>query len=264
MNRALISILLLAIMLCSCKVYKRDIMFRLNEEFSEEDLALSLDQAERNYHLQPNDWIELLVFTNEGERIVDPNNEFGIGGANNINNQQNQFGRNGGIKYLIQVDGTVKLPIIGKKVLAGFTVDQAEDILEQSYDEFYVNSFVKLTVESRRVTVFNAAGASVIPLQNENMTLVEILALSGGLQLGSKADQIKVIRGNLTHPIVYHIDLSTVEGMQKTIVDIESGDIIYIEPWRRPWQLAIRDISPIFSFTSTFVGFYLLLNGLVK
>lgn len=239
-------------------------MFRLNEEFSEEDLAKSLDQAERNYKLQTNDWIELMVFTNEGERIVDPNNEFGVGGRNNQMNQQNQQNRNGGIKYLIQVDGTAKLPLVGKKVLAGLTLDQAEKMLEQAYDDLYVDSFVKLTVESRRVIVFNAAGATVIPLQNENMTLVEVLALSGGLQLGSKADQIKILRGNLTDPIVYHIDLSTVAGMQKTIVDIESGDIIYIEPWRRPWQLAIRDISPIFSFTSTFVGFYLLINGLVK
>ena len=65
-------------------------MFRLNDEFSEEDLAESLDQAERNYQLQTNDWIQLLVFTNEGERIVDPNNEFGFGGGNNRGNQQNQ------------------------------------------------------------------------------------------------------------------------------------------------------------------------------
>ncbi len=241
-------------------------MFRLNEEFSEEDLATSLDQAERNYQLQTNDWVELIVFTNEGERIVDPNNEFlgGAGGGRNNLNQQGQNERNGGIKYLIQVDGTAKLPIIGKKMLSGLTVDQAEAMLEQAYDEFYVDSFVKLTVESRRVIVFNAAGASVIPLQNENMTLVEILALSGGLKLGSKASEIKIVRGDLTNPIVYHIDMSTIAGMQKTIVDIESGDIIYIEPWRRPWQLAIKDISPVFSVVSTFVGFYLLINGLIK
>ena len=242
-------------------------MFRLNDEFSEEDLAESLDQAERNYQLQTNDWIQLLVFTNEGERIVDPNNEFGFGGGNNRGNQQNQQNlqmQGGGIRYMIQVDGTAKLPLVGNKVLEGFTVDQAESMLEQAYDDLYVDSFVKLTVISRRVTVFNAQGASVIPLDNENITLVEILAMSGGLKLGSKADQIKIVRGDLTDPIVYHIDLSTIDGMQKTIVDIESGDIIYIEPWRRPWQLAIRDISPIFSFTSTFVGFYLLLNGLVK
>jgi polysaccharide biosynthesis/export protein len=239
-------------------------MFRLNDEFSEGDLEKQLDQAERNYILQTNDWIQLTVYTNEGERIIDPNFEFGGGGRNNNQNNQNQQGGSGGVKYLIQVDGSVKLPVVGKKVLAGLTVDQAEAMLEQVFNEYYKDSFVKLLVQSRRVIVFNAGGAVVIPLENENMTLVEVLALSGGMRMGSKADKIRLVRGDLTKPLVYNIDLSTIAGMQQTIVDIESGDIIYIEPWRRPWQLAISDISPVFSVLSTFVGFYFLINGLVK
>lgn len=63
-------------------------MFRLDDNFTEEDLSEPVKKAEENYLIQVNDYIELNLFTNDGERIIDPNPEI-FSGNNNLNNRLN-------------------------------------------------------------------------------------------------------------------------------------------------------------------------------
>lgn len=245
MNRYIFQYLILILLISGCKAYKQDIMFQLNEDFEESDLAKTVDQAERNYKLQPDDLLQLNVFTNKGERLIDPNSE--LDGQSSMQNAQykDQF------QYLLQNDGSIKLPLLEKKNLQGLTIDEAESILEQAYNTLYVDSFVKIRILNRRVTVLGAQGGQVIPIENENTTLVEILALYGGVNVGSKATNVRVIRGSLSNPEVFFVDLSTIDGMKNTIIDVEAGDIIYVEPWRRPWLETVRDVSPVFGFITS-------------
>ena len=39
-------------------------------------LAFSKAAAEKNYVIRPNDYLDVRVYTNKGERILDPNGEF--------------------------------------------------------------------------------------------------------------------------------------------------------------------------------------------
>lgn len=247
------SFLCLLLFLSSCNVYKQDIMFRLDEGASA--LQKSVDMAERNYVIQVDDLITIDVFTNDGERIVDPDFELqqGIG----VNNQNFI-----NFDYLVQIDGLVDLPMVGKVNLEGLTIDEAETVLEGLYNEFYKDVFVKLAFGNKRVVLLGASGGQVIPLVNQNMSLVEVLALSGGLEFGTKAQNIRIIRGPLSNPTVFEVNLNTVEGMTKSIVPIEPGDIIYVEPWRRPFFEALRDITPVLSATTSIIAFVVLINNL--
>ncbi len=235
-------------------------MFRLDDNFTEEDLSEPVKKAEENYLIQVNDYIELNLFTNDGERIIDPNPEISGFGGNNQNrlNSRQQF------EYLVQVDGVVKLPVVDRVKLAGLTVNEAEIVLQSAYNEFYKDCFVKLSVNNRRVVLLGANGGQVIILENENVTLAEVLALYGGLSLGAKANNIKLIRGDLSNPLVYQMDLTTIDGMRSTIIKVEPGDIIYVEPWRRPWLVGLRDISPVLSIASSVIAFFLLIQNITR
>ncbi|WP_422360689.1 polysaccharide biosynthesis/export family protein [Reichenbachiella sp.] len=231
-------------------------MFKLDENFTEQDLSSAINQAERNYVIQIDDMLSLEVFTNDGERIVDPNNEL----QQNMQGLQNKPT----FDYLVKTDGTVKFPIVGQVKVDSLTLDQAELMLQKRYDEFYKQSFVKLTFNNKRVVVLGATANSgqIIPLANENVSLVEVLAMAGGLEMGSKSQNIKVIRGKLSNPEVYQINLSTVSGMKQSMLDIEPGDIIYIEPWRRPLIEATKDLAPILSLLSSTLALVLVLQNL--
>lgn len=250
-------IIWVVMLLSGCKVYKQDILFRLDENFTEEDLAQPMADAQKNYELKVNDYIQLQVSTNKGERIIDPNNELSQG--MNVQQQNRQQ-----FDYLIQMDSMARLPIVGEVKLAGLTINEAELLLQEYYNEHYKESFVKVTVSNRRVTILGANGGQVITLPNENMTLAEVLALYGGTQMGTRAGNIRLIRGDLENPQVFLIDLTTISGMRATITSVQPGDILYVEPWRRPWLQALRDISPVLSITSSVIAFVLVIQNLSR
>lgn len=249
-------VLFLAILLTSCKVYKQDIMFQLDENFTSADLSAAVNEAEKNYRIQKNDLISIDVFTNEGERIIDPNFELRTAGANQGNQGRREF------SYLVMENGLVKLPMVGEVSLEGMTINEAEKILEEAYNTHYKGSFVKLAYLNKRVIILGATGGQVINLKNENTSLVEVLAEAGGITLGAKAHNIRLVRGELNNPEVYMIDLTTIEGMKGSVITMKPGDIIYVEPWRRVWLEGLKDVAPILSLVSSVLTLALVLQNL--
>ncbi len=269
---------LLIIVSSGCKVYKRDLMFQYDDNFTREDLEESVYRASSNYVIEPGDMLTMDLFSNEGERLIDPNPELS-GLSTGGSGQSNQ------IQYLVLQNGTVKLPIIGAISVVGLTIDEAEELLEEAYNEFYAGSFVKLAPGNRRVIVLGSFGGGrgnvgggqgggqglvsgvnsattgqVIPLENENMTIAEVVALAGGIRQGSNSSTIKLIRGELNEPKIFEIDLSTITGMQKTAMIVENGDVIYLEPWRRPFRQSLAELAPWMSLTSSVIAFTLLIQ----
>lgn len=245
-------VFVLAISIISCKAYKQDILFKLDE--NDPSLQQAINTAEKNYVIQRDDILQVDVFTNEGERIIDPNFEL------QQLNAQNQIRRE--FTYLVQQDGFVKLPIVGRAQVDGFTLDDAESKLETLFDEFYKDSFVKLAFTNKRVILLGATGGQIIPLENQNMSLVEVLALAGGIDFGARAHNIRVIRGDLENPTVFQIDLNTIKGMKESILPIEPGDVIYVEPWRRPWLESVKDVTPALTAVTSLIAFILLLSNI--
>lgn len=227
-------------------------MFRLDKNFTEEDLTLVKEEIETNYELKPNDILLLDVFTNEGERLIDPNMEL----AANAGQQQLQFKDK--FQYIIQVDGSANFPIIGNTQLAGKTLFEAENEIAARFNDIYKGSFVKLRITNRRVFVLGAPGGKVIPLLNENTSLIEVLASAEGLDFGAKAQNIKLIRGES----VYRINLSTISGMKETNMMVKPGDVVYVEPWRRPWLETLRDVSPALSLVSSVLTLIVVVQNL--
>jgi len=239
--------------LTGCQAYKRDLMLQFDEEFSAADVQKSIDRVSANYVIRTGDYLRFDVFTNEGERLVDPNFELSIQGNNQqLTQLKDRF------TYLVQADGTCRFPMVGKISLDGLTIDQAEEMLQESFDASYTDSFVKLRPANRRVVVLGAigggqagSGGAVIPLDNENVNVLEMIALAGGINQGGRVGSIKLIRGDLSDPRVFDINLSTISGMKKGGMIVESGDVIYVEPWRRPFRETLRDITPVISLVTS-------------
>lgn len=259
LHRGHIQLLLLTglFFLASCKAYKQDILFQLDENFTEEQLSEPINNAVENYKLKAGDYFNFRVFSNQGERIIDPDFELAL--QNGLNNQQNQ--RTTIPSYLINQEGKSLLPMVGFVDLQGKTVIESEQLLAKLYTEFYASCYVRIEVVNRRVIVLGANGGQVVPLENENMSVAEVLALAGGVNFGSKANAIKLIRGDLSNPMVYKMDLTTIEGMRSTVIGVQPGDIIYIQPWRRPWLEGLRDVSSIVGLTTSVLTFILFLQN---
>lgn len=219
-------------------------------------LNVMKETAEANYAICPDDLLTIDVFTNKGERIVDPDFEL-------IDDRRQAYNQNRKtMQYLVMPDGFVKLPVVGRIKVGGMTLDDAETALETLYNDFYQDAFIKLEFNNKRAVVLGATGGLVIPLLNENISLLEVLALAGGIDDRGKAYNIRLIRGDLNDPEVHVIDLSTIEGMQRANLDVYPGDIIYVEPVKKILNESLRDITPALSLVTSLATFILLIRSL--
>lgn len=246
---------LLIFCLASCKTYRQNILFTTEGEYLAEAAQLMVKEAESSYIIEPFDYIQLEVYTNKGERIIDPNYELI---TESIGNQRQM---RPAPHYLVEADSTVKLPVVGKMRLGGLTLLQADSLLELAYSEYYKEPYVITRYSNKRVIVLGAVGGHVVPLNNEDMSVIEVLALAGGLGNDAKGHNIRLIRGDLKDPIVQVIDLSTIEGMRQASLQVQSGDIIYVEPIRKIVSESVRDVAPVLSVITSLVTLLVLIQN---
>jgi len=226
-------------------------MFKSTEEVQPERISKEVSAVEKNYHIQKNDLLSLEVYSNKGERLIDPNPEL------SQKNGATQEVEEDEPVYLVDLKGIVRFPMVGEINLENFTLRQAEEILQKEYAKFFKEPYVQLTYKNKRVILLGALGGHVIPLENENMNLLEVLALGKGLTNDSKAQNIRLIRGVR----VFEIDLSTIQGLRDGNVIVEPGDVIYVEPVRRPVSEALRDYSGALSLLISLTTLLLVLQS---
>lgn len=249
MNKYLILILFAGFSLGSCTAYKQNIMFSHDENFQAAKLSAEARALERNYTIQPNDLIQVKVYTKNGEMIIDP--EYELSKELNTNNRQNRPDP----EYLVRLNGYTYLPMVGDVELAGLTLHEADTKLKSLYDEFFIDPFVITNYSNKRVTVLGAPGGKIIPLANENITVAEVLAMAGGMQENGNAESIKLIRGDKT----FLIDFSTIDAYYATNQIVQPGDIVYIEPIKRLLRGNAVEISVFLSLLTTTTTLLVLL-----
>lgn len=225
-----------------------------------------LPMPAKEYRVQPGDFLLFRIFTNNGESILDPNGElrFGApagkgtvsqtapttsatsgtrpatgggnaGGGNNVDNSST---------FEVLPDGQVRLPMVGFVPVQGLRLLQIDSLLERKFSAFYKEVFVESRIGNQRVVVLGAAGngAQVISLTYQTTSLLEVLALAGGVSLEGRTTNIRLVRGTDPRTAqVQLIDLSTLEGMRQANVQVVANDVVYIEPVRRPFVSALRD-----------------------
>jgi protein involved in polysaccharide export with SLBB domain len=289
LRRLLLSlpVLLLFTSCASNRYYNQRVLFRLTDEKGNQidtaKLRVAVNRTDRNYRIQPNDFLDIRVYTNKGERIIDPNGELQLGSSagqvpslaprstaapsGRAAQVSRAGGSSSGLELLVQANGMVAVPIIGQTHLSGLTLHQADSTLQVLFAPYYRDTFIQTRVTNNRVIILGSPGGIVVPLANDNMNLLEVLALAGGVDGGSggggtsgvyryggKTSNIRIIRGDLKNPSIEQIDLSTIAGMRRANLQMEPNDIVYIEPVRRPLLDGLADAGPIFSATATLLS----------
>lgn len=223
-------------------------MLKTSKDYTYDKIADSL--SKQDYKIEANDIVNVRIFSNDGFKIVDLASS----------TQLNRFIE---LDYVVNRDGTCKLPLIGRVKIAGLSVREATEYLEQVYADYYVKPFVNMNVINKRVIVFpgNGGVAKVLNLTNNNTTVIEALALTGGISEDGKAYKVKLIRNQDNEkPKVYLMDLSKIEGIAFGNTVVLAHDIIYVEPRYRFARTLVAEITPIVSLISTTFLLYSLIK----
>lgn len=241
------ALIALLVFLGACNI-NRDLLYKTPMGYEYDVLP---EQVDLEYRIQPFDLINFRLYSNDGFLLIDLTSGSGAAGgaAPRVANMQNA------IRYRVEVNGEVKLPTLGNTMLKGMTIREAELYLEEQYSEYYVNPFVMLEITNNRVIVMPGAGgdAQVITLINNNTTVLEALAMAGGVADRGNSSKIKLIRNSEEGRKIYDLDLSRVEGVPDGDIIVQANDIIYVEPVPQIAAEALREVTPIVALVTSLV-----------
>lgn len=242
-NKGLLFTVLTALLLLQSCGINSNLMFRTPKGVKEVSDSIPMKPASE-YTISKDDKFTFMLYTNEGERIV-----------NEMAGMNQDAVAKAEIEYVVRTDGTADLPILGATRIAGLTVKQCEDTLAHLFEQKngYNKPFVQVKLTNQRVIVFpgNGSAAKVIPLQNNNTTLMEAIALAGGIAERGKASKVKIMRVENGARTMYVVDLSRIEGLQYVDMIVQANDYIYIEPKEQVGQETMKVIAPVISIISS-------------
>lgn len=242
------------LMLAGCTV-NRDIMFKTSKHYPFDTVA---DTLGRQFKIQPNDVLTFRLFSNDGFKMIDliDEDQASLRSANRV-----QF------SYTVDPNGQTKLPVIGAVQVADLTVREAEQMLEKRYAIYYQKPFVLMTVSNRRVVVFPGGGgdAKIIPLENNNTTMLEVLASAGGIAERGDAHRVKLFRrmpdGSRQ---VFQFDLSEIESLKYGDLVMQADDVVYVQPNAEIATGILKDLTPILTLFTTVLLTIGVVNALAK
>jgi len=134
--------------------------------------------------------------------------------------------------YLVNKDGYVEVPVLGRIKLLGYTTNEARDIVLKEALKYYKDPTVIVRYANFKISVTGEVarpGSYIVP--NEKVSVVDAIALAGDLTIFGKRDNVLLIRENsdgTTTP--YRIDLRKSSLISSPFYYLKQNDIIYVEP----------------------------------
>lgn len=155
--------------------------------------------------------------------------------------------------YLVDINGEIEFPVIGKIKAAGLTKDQFKEKLKAAVSTYLKEPLISVRFANFRFTVLGEVkvpGSFVV--NNERVTILEALGLAGDMTSYSKRTGVRIIRDSSGVREIGIVDFADKSIFNSKYYYLQRNDVIYIEPEK--YKTRFEDISRISSITATIVS----------
>jgi protein involved in polysaccharide export with SLBB domain len=267
MGRQAWLVLLLPILLglgSGCSYKQRNVLYKYpqHREFFKAEvkkgksiIKLKPDSTQRyEYRLRTDDAVTI-QFINLPEdllkKVADASGIMIAAGIPIGNSVSNNLQPTGQFNFVIDLNGEIPIPLIGRINARGKTLLQFRNELETLFSRFANDPKIEIRVTNLRVQVQGeVARPGVIFLPQERTHLTEVITLAGGIPISGKAQSVQIIRGDLKDPQIIWVNLQDIEALKSEDLIVHAGDIVYVEP--RNLQLVSREAQPVLSLLGFF------------
>ena len=165
--------------------------------------------------------------------------------------------------YLVNSDGKINFPQLGKIEVKGKNTQELELYLEKLLEEFITNPTVRVRIINFKFTFEGeVTSPGTYKTTEENITLQQAIGMAGGLTIRGKRENILIIRQLEGERVVKRIDMTKTDWMNTEYAYVKPNDIIYVEP-NKP-QIAsagfISNIGTVISVISFLTTLTLLIT----
>ena len=136
------------------------------------------------------------------------------------------------IDYLIDNEGNIDFPVLGKIKLLGLTVEEAKQLIKDKLSEGYLKDpVINIRILNFRISVLGAVGSpGVYPISGERINILEAIANAGDLSMQGRRDNILVIRDFNGTKTYTRIDITNKEVFNSPVYFLTQNDVVYVEP----------------------------------
>jgi len=144
--------------------------------------------------------------------------------------EQGGFG-NEQVDYLIDKNGEIDFPVIGKVKISGLTTREAQELLKERLKDYLVNPIINIRIRNFSVTILGAVnGPGTFPINGEQISIMEALGLAGDIAIKGRRDNVMVIRDFDGTKVYNRIDLNSKDALSSPVYYLTQNDIVYVEP----------------------------------
>ncbi len=215
--------LLLLFQFASCVPYTQMVNFRKSEQFQPlEDHPV--DNLVR-ITIQPDDVLFIRVHAEDPVaaapyNLIQSNQGLNVSGENAA-----LFG------YLVDPDGYIDFPVLGRLKVSGLTTTQLRDMLQQRLDGHLNAPVVNVRFINFKVTVLGEVGRpSTFTVSGERITILEAIGMAGDFTPYSDRDHVMVIREKDGKRDFGLLDLRSPDVFRSPYFYLQQNDVVYVEP----------------------------------
>lgn len=133
--------------------------------------------------------------------------------------------------YLIDKDGFIDFPKVGKLKLGGLTRTEAEEVIKQKLIQEISDVSISLRILNFKVSVQGeVVRPGVHTIMSERITLLEALSMSGDLTVYGRRDNILIIRENDGKKTYNYVDITKADFVNSDFYYLAQNDLVYVEP----------------------------------
>lgn len=170
--------------------------------------------------------------------------------------------------YLVDADGNIDYPVIGRIHIAGKTKEQlAREIKDAIYPRYIkIEPTIDIRLMNFRVTILGQVKSpGVYQSDNERMNILEALAKAGDLDIRGDRENVLLYRTNADGTReVHRLNLHDKSLLLSPYFNLQQNDFIYITPnrsaaasaWQmhQGWTTAISVVSGLASIAALVIG----------
>ena len=133
--------------------------------------------------------------------------------------------------FLVDKQGDITLPVIGRMHVAGMTTAQIEQAIASRVAENVKDPYVMVRLQGFFVNVMGEVKSPQrISVTRERFSVLDALASCGDLTEWGERENVIVIRQQNGQPVYYRLNLQDSQFMSSPVFYLQQNDVVYVSP----------------------------------